>query len=100
MAKPKHKVFPKEGESKLKEANRNLRARVKQMKREIVNLKQQIKELQKGFDKNNDHVKKVTDFLSLEQNIQLANDKVPKTKTETLKEELRRQYCGKAETED
>lgn len=98
MSKNKHKVFPKEGDSKLKEANRNLRSRVKQLQRKVKNLEQEKKELLQAFEKSVGHVKDVTDYLTVEQNIDIVEDRPvrkPVTEKDKLVQELKEKYGRK-----
>ena len=104
MSKAKHKVHPKEGEHKLKEANRNLKSKVKQLTKKVSDLEAANQQLQDAMLRGIQQVSKATKKLEVEEVIKLANNeeftpKVNRTKEDIIAE-MRKTYGNKNSNED
>lgn len=77
-------VYPKEAESKLKDANRKLRAQIKRQKNEIIQLQKRIDQYEKAFAKNFDHITDMMGDWSVEDAIRFTKKKPTKPKPETV----------------
>jgi len=104
MSKAKNKVYPKEGEHKLKEANRSLKSKVKQLTKKVSDLEAVNEQLQEAFLRGIQQVSKATKKLEVEEVVKLVNDeeftpKANKTK-EDIVAEMRKRYGNKNNNED
>lgn len=104
MSKSKHKVYPKEGESKVKDANRSLKSKVKQLTRKVLELEAQNEQLTEALLRGVQQVKKATDKLTVEEVIKVVNNedftpKVNRSKEDIIKE-MKRNYGTGKQTED
>ena len=103
MSKDKNKVFPKEREQKLKDANRSLKSQNKQLKKKIINLENEKRQIMNTFYRNMEHMEELADDYTLEEMLELAKKykKVPKSNTrrnnkkrEDVIRELKETYCN------
>jgi len=96
----KRMTYPQEGESKLKEANRQLRSQVKKLKRELKQQNLQIQQFEETLAKNFEHVAELMDNITVEEAIKRAKKKCKKPKPDTkqlIREKYRNIYCNKDE---
>lgn len=98
--KGKRMTYPQEGESKLKEANRQLRAEVRKLKKELKQQNKQIQQFEETLAKNFEHVAELMDNITVEEAIRMAKRKRKKPKPDTkqlIREKYRNIFCNKGE---
>jgi len=102
MTKSKHRVYPKDNEEKLKEANRELRAKVKKLTKLVKKLNDEKEQLERTFGRNIAQIDRLTESLSVEETIEVANGRVlePKTKESVIADMKQRFGGNNAKTSD
>ena len=93
MVKKGHRVtFPKEADAKLKDANRQLRADVKRLKKQITELNKNIKQYEEILAKNFEHVAEMMTGITVEEAIKLAKKKKDKKPLPDTKQLVRERF--------
>ena len=85
-------TYPKEAEAKLKDANRQLRADVKRLKKQITELNKNIKQYEEILAKNFEHVAEMMDGITVEDAIRLAKKKKDKKPLPDTKQLVRERF--------
>jgi len=88
-------TYPKEDNAKLKDANRELRAKVKRQKNEIVQLQRRLDQYEDAFARNYDHITGMMEGMTVEDAIRITKKQSNKSKPETkeiVKEKFKEMY--------
>lgn len=94
-------VFPKDGESKLKETIQNLKSQVKALKKQVDLLKNENKQLQKTIESDINHINDLTSSLSLEEVLEFtkamkSSPEIRETEKEKVRKKFAEKYGGKS----
>lgn len=79
-------VYPKDAEAKLKQANKELRAEVKHLKKVITDKNKMLKDYENILANNVEHIKELMGHITVEEAIQMAKKK----KTQNVKPETKK----------
>lgn len=88
-------VFPKEGESKLKQVIQDLKADIKGLKKKIEKLENLNSELQKVLKEDLDIINNLTVNVSLEEVLAITKKIKEKDPKDILKDKTRKKYAEK-----
>lgn len=90
MKHTKNTVYPKEGEKQLKQTIKKLKAQVKRLEKENLQLQIDRRTLEKAFEKSVERLNDYLEHYSVEQLINMAKDKEHEYKSS--KEKVREKH--------